>query len=121
VLALVSVGLVYTIAVNERRQELAVLRALGATRSKMVISLVLEGCVLALAGGLAGIGFASAVTWLLQDWVEQAIGLPYLFPTLQSLVGFILAGIILAVISISLAAWVPAFRISREETANVMR
>jgi putative ABC transport system permease protein len=44
-----------------RRQELAVRAALGAGRSRLLRQLMAEGAVLALAGTVAGFGFASAV------------------------------------------------------------
>jgi putative ABC transport system permease protein len=55
VLAALSSGLVFFIAVNERRRETGILRALGSTRSFVLRSLLLEGAVLALAGSLLGI------------------------------------------------------------------
>ena len=51
VLSLVLIGLVFSMAANERRRELGVLRALGATRGFVFGSLLTEAGILALAAG----------------------------------------------------------------------
>jgi putative ABC transport system permease protein len=57
-LSIVLIGLVFSMAANERRKELGVLRALGATRLYVFQSLLAEASLLALFGGIpASIGF----------------------------------------------------------------
>jgi putative ABC transport system permease protein len=54
-------------AANERRRELGVLRALGATRSFVFKSLVTEAGLLALMGGLVGTGMTALVIYLFRN------------------------------------------------------
>ena len=51
------IGMVFSISVNERRQQLGVLRALGFKRGSVLQTLLAEGAILALSGGVAGIVF----------------------------------------------------------------
>ena len=60
VLAVAAANITHTLAmlVHERRRELAVLRALGATTLDVALIVVLEGAVFGLGGGLLGITLA---------------------------------------------------------------
>jgi putative ABC transport system permease protein len=60
------------IAVLERRSEVGLRRALGATRSLIGAQFVIEAAVLSLAGGAAGCALgamATAVYAVRQDWL----------------------------------------------------
>jgi putative ABC transport system permease protein len=60
---------------NERRREVAILRAVGVGPAKIILLLVLESGLLALVGSLLGIGLVYALVFLLQPIVEQQFGL----------------------------------------------
>ena len=79
-LFVVVVGLVgmlmalYT-SLNERRREIAILRAVGVGPLKIMLLLVAESGLLSLAGSLAGIGLVYSLVLLLHPLVEQQFGL----------------------------------------------
>jgi len=79
-LFVVIVGLVgmlmalYT-SLNERRREIAILRAVGMGPFKIMCLLVAESGLLSLAGTLLGIGLVYSLTVLLQPLVEREFGL----------------------------------------------
>ncbi|MCX6539296.1 MAG: ABC transporter permease [Acidobacteria bacterium] len=58
----VGVANVMLVSVRERRQEIGVRRALGATRRAIFIGFLFEGLAITLSGGLAGILIAWALT-----------------------------------------------------------
>lgn len=120
-LSMVFVGLAFSITANERRREIGVLRALGATPKFIFQSLLLEGVLLALAGGLAGITVATLAFSLFRDPIVQVLNLPFLFPAPPVLVGLATRALILTLVSVTLAALVPALRISRLDPAVAMR
>ena len=62
-------------SLNERRREIAILRALGIGPLKIMFLLVAESGLLSLAGSLAGIGLVYGLVLLLQPLVEQQFGL----------------------------------------------
>ena len=108
-------------AAHERRRQLGVLRALGATRRFVMQTLLTEAGLLALAGGLLGVLIAVLTIYFLRRPIVNDLGIPFLFPALPSLLAQTAIGIGLALISVTLAALVPAYRISHEEPADAMR
>jgi putative ABC transport system permease protein len=120
----VSIGLmslVFSMAANERRRELGVLRAMGASRFFVFQWLFGEAALLALAGGVSGIALTILGTYLFRNLLVNSLGLPFLLPDPLSLVVQISAGLALALVSIGVAAFVPAFRISHLDPSVAMR
>ena len=115
VLSLVLIGLIFSMAANERRREMGVLRALGATRGFVFQSILAEAVILAVDGGAVGIALACLATFLFRDLLVRSLGIPFLFPSLPSLVTLIGGGLVLALSGVTLAALIPAFRISRQD------
>jgi putative ABC transport system permease protein len=120
-LSVAMIALVFSMAANERRRELGVLRAMGATRTFVFRSLLAEAGLLAMAGGLAGIGLVVLATYLFRSLIVHTLGLPLLLPSPGALLLEVLAGLALALVSITLAAMLPAYRISHMDPANAMR
>ena len=58
---------------SERQIELSVRASLGATRGRIVRQLVTESCVLAMVGGLAGIGVAYAVLQAFRSFLPVSV------------------------------------------------
>lgn len=120
-LAVAFMGLVFSIAVNERRAEIGVLRALGFRSTKILQTLLIEGAMVALSGGLAGVILAAIGMHNFADDFVRVVGVALYEPSPAGLVVLSLAGQALALASVTLAAFVPAWRISHEEVALTMR
>ena len=100
--ALVSVvsraGLVAVIlaGLNERRRELAILRALGAGPRQVLALLALEGALVTLGGVLLGLLAGALALAALGGWVQARFGIAFSLgaPSLAEwqLVGAVLAG-----------------------------
>jgi putative ABC transport system permease protein len=104
-------------ALEERRYDLAVMRALGASPRRLFGLLMAEGLVLALAGALLGIalghGFASMLgAWLEHEQYPGVTGLQYRLEELWVL------GVALAV-SLA-AALLPAWRAYRTDVSQTL-
>jgi putative ABC transport system permease protein len=121
ILSMLFMGLAFSLAVNERRRQIGVLRALGASQAMVLKSLLAESALLALAGGLAGNLVAILLIAPLRDQITRLAGVPLLLPAPVAFLGLILGGLLLALASVTLAAYLPAIRISRQEPALVMR
>lgn len=76
VVAVLLVGTILTIAVNERIGEIAVLRAIGVTRSRMVGAVLLEGAVVTALGTAVGLGLGLVTARYLDAILTSFPGLP---------------------------------------------
>ncbi len=119
--AILLIGVVFSMAVNERRREIGMLRALGARQGDIIVFLLSEANVLALAGGLAGTGIAAMGVYLFRNLIISSLSVPFLLPSLQTLGAWIVGGLLVALVSVSAAALVPIVRISRLDPAIAMR
>jgi len=120
-LSAILIGLVFSMAANERRREIAVLRALGATRQFVFGSILSEAGLLALGAGMLGITLASFFVYLFQGELTRSLGMPFLFPDVLSFILLFGGGVAFAILTVTLAAFLPALRISRAEPAVAMR
>ena len=120
-LSLILIGLIFSMAANERRREIGVLRALGATRGFVLQSILAEAVLLAVDGGAVGLALACLATYLFRDLLMRSLGIPFLFPSLPSLLSLVGGGLVLALSGVTLAAFIPAYRVSRQDPALAMR
>jgi putative ABC transport system permease protein len=121
VLSMALIAVVFSLAVNERRRQIGVMRALGARRPVILGSLLLEAVLLALAGGTAGIAIAGLAIYLFRPLIIGLLGTPFLYPDLLGLLALGLGAMALALTGVVLAALVPALRISLQDPAISMR
>ncbi len=120
-LSMVSIAVIFSMAANERRREMAVLRAIGATRNFIFRSVLTEAALLALSGAVTGIAAAAFGLFIFKDLIAQSLKMPFLFPSISSFAALFSGGVALAIITVILAAMIPAYRISRQELAVAMR
>ncbi|MBI2847972.1 MAG: FtsX-like permease family protein, partial [Chloroflexi bacterium] len=106
VLSAVLLGLVFSMAANERRREVAVLRALGATRKFIFQSSLAEAVLLAFVAAVVGILLAAFLVFLFQRLISASIGMPFLFPSFVSLLILVVVGTAIAIAIVSLAGLV---------------
>jgi len=119
--SMLLIGLVFSMAANERRRELGVLRAMGATRAFVFQSLISEAGLLALNGGVAGVLLTSLVVVLFRKLIIAILGIPFLLPDPSVLLLLVVGGLGWSLVSVVLAAMLPAYRISHQDPASAMR
>jgi putative ABC transport system permease protein len=105
---------IYT-TLNERRREMAILRAVGAGPGKIVTLFLLEGTLLATGGCVLGIGMMFIGVQTLQGWVEQKFGL---YLRWQGLTAEHLTYMGIVVLAALLIAAIPAWRAYRNSLAD---
>ncbi|MEP2640724.1 ABC transporter permease [Roseobacter sp.] len=113
------IGMMATIfsSLNERRREMAILRAMGARPRVIVGLLVLEAAVMAAIGALLGVGLLYLGLWVGQPLIDSAFGLwlPIEPPTLRE------AWVMLAVVAAgAIVSMIPALRAYRMSLADGM-
>lgn len=70
------IALISVMAAHERLREIGVLRALGATRTKIFGLIIGESVLGAAAGGFAGVAISSVLFVLFQNYIAFRIGVP---------------------------------------------
>jgi putative ABC transport system permease protein len=120
-LALAVTALVFSMAAHERRRQIGVLRALGATQGAVLLSFLCEALMLALAGGVVGVVLAALCVYLFRTLLVSGLGFPFLFPSFGTLAALVAAGLAAALLVVSAAALLPVLRISRQDPADSMR
>ncbi len=102
---------------NERRQEIAILRSLGAHTSTIFSLLMLEAGLLALGGILLGTGLLYGLLFAITPWIERSYGL-YLAIEAPSLYEMKLMLAILAIACV--VGTLPALRAYRQSLIDGM-
>jgi len=108
----VGIANVMVISVLERRAEIGVRRALGATRPHIRLQFLIESTLLAGLGGAVGVGLGAAITWLYADTRGWRFALP-----VTGLVGGVAAALAVGAV----AGLYPAIRASRLAPAEAVR
>jgi len=101
-------------AVRERTEELGVLKALGFTNGLVLILVLLESCVLAIAGGGLGLGLA----WLI---ISTKNPVPNLLPIFYLPPRDVLTGVVIIIAVGLIAGAFPAWQAMRLRIAEALR
>ena len=75
IVGLVGMLIALTSTLNERRREMAILRALGATATQISGLLVFESCLLTLSGIVLGVVITGLLTLVLSPWLITTFGI----------------------------------------------
>jgi putative ABC transport system permease protein len=120
-ISLPLIALISLMVVNERRREIGVLRALGATRA-MIFRLILgESVIIAAIGGILGIASSWIILILFQGYIAEVTRIPLSMPVISSL-GYISALTLIVTVAVGgLAALYPAVRSALIEPYEAIR
>jgi putative ABC transport system permease protein len=104
-------------SLKERRYDLAIMRSMGASRTKLFVSILLEGGILTLLGSVIGLLMGHGVLVLLSGFVEETQkagidGFVFYPEEWIILVGSLLLGLLCAVI--------PAIQAYRTDISKVL-
>lgn len=102
-------------SLNERRREMAILRAIGAGPRTIVALLVLESGILSALGALLGLGLAYLGLWLASGPVERSFGFHFTQRPPSTLEWTFVGGVIVAGLLIGL---VPAWKAYRNTLSD---
>jgi putative ABC transport system permease protein len=101
--------------IMERRSEIGVRKAFGATSRQLAVQLVIENVLLCLAGGLIALGATAGVL----AWLESANLIPYLKVDLNLAVfGW---GMLIATVFGLLSGVLPAWKMSRLDPVHALK
>jgi putative ABC transport system permease protein len=115
------IAIIMAMSVNERRRDIAVLFALGATRTFMTGTLIIEAGILTISGAVAGILAAWTLLSLFSGYIINALGIPLLLPALPSVLATSALVLLLMTTSVALAVIMPVISSLRREPALAVR
>ena len=121
ILSAVILAIVFTMNINERKKEFAVLRVLGASRVKLAGLVFREAALYGFLGSLLGAGMTVLITALFTPAIENMIGLPFLLPPVPVM---LIAGALTIVLTIAAGAVTAAssaVKISKIDTGLILR
>ena len=121
ILSLVIMAIAFSMIINERKREFAVLRVIGASRRTLALTVLSEAAVIGLAGGLTGVIAGFLILFPFEGVLTDKFGMPYLAPNISNIISAALIAVISSVIAGSLTSAFSAARISRIDTGLILR
>ena len=121
VMVVVALGIasVLVVSVVQKRREIGILRAMGATRGQVLRIFLLQGAIVGALGSVLGVLLAVGLVWAFTSLVRGADGLPLFGITLSAGLALRIAGI--ATVCGVLAAVAPARRAANLDPAQAIR
>ena len=114
-------GLVFAMAVNERRREIGLLRSIGAGRAMIFGTIISEAVIIAGAGALLGAVLSSAIVIGYSGLIAERLSVAFYPPGPLFLLSISGLAVLLAVLTGAAAAFFPAMKASRMDPAEAMR
>jgi putative ABC transport system permease protein len=115
----------FAIAVTQRRSEIGILRALGATRRQIQRLFFLESLAAGLLGSALGAGFGIFMAWLLASYLgstlEEVSGYAQHVTQLEIDPRVVAAGIAIGVLTSIISAWIPARNAARIDPVQALQ
>jgi putative ABC transport system permease protein len=121
VVSMPLVALIATMGASERRREIGLMRAMGATQSKVFILFFVEAVLLAMIGGVIGVAVSSGGLAAFQVPISDSLNISFLWPSMMTVISQMSVALALAVGLAGMAAIWPAFRASRLEPYDAIR
>ena len=119
VVVVLGIASVLVVSVVQKRREIGILRAMGATRGQVLRIFLLQGAVVGAIGSLLGLLLALAMIWLFTTFVRGSDGQPLFNIALQASTALQVA--LIATVCGVLAAIAPARRAARLDPAQAIR
>jgi lipoprotein-releasing system permease protein len=119
IVVVLGIASVLVVSVVQKRREIGILRAMGATRGQILRVFLVQGAVVGAIGSVLGVALAVVLIWLFTKFVRGADGLPLFAITLQLKTAVQVA--LLATVCGVLAAIAPARRAAALDPAQAIR
>lgn len=114
-ITIISLALVFSITINERRREFSILRVLGANRPLLCSVLFWEAGILGAGGSLLGIGLSALIVIPFNALISEKLGLPFAMSGPGWVLTFAGAVFVVTVLSCLISAANGAVRVSKIE------
>jgi lipoprotein-releasing system permease protein len=121
VMLVVALGIasVLVVSVVQKRREIGILRAMGATQAQVLRLFLVQGALVGIFGSVLGVGLATLMVKVFSYFVKGADGLPLFVISLSPSMAFNVA--LIASVCGVLAALMPARRAAAMDPAQAIR
>ncbi len=121
IMSIIIMLIAFSMLINERKKEFAVLRVIGTSRKMLAGIIVSESAVIGILGGIIGVAAASIVVFPFSSLIEDNLGLPFLLPSALQILIYVTASLTVALIAALLSSAYSAFKLSRVDTGLILR
>lgn len=121
IMAMLLIGVVFSMIVNERQREIGLLRAMGAKKNSVFKLIMTEASVLSLFGGMLGISAGGIFLYGFRGFIRSSLDIPYLWPSISEFSLLIIICLVLSFLTGTLAALYPAIRSMTMEPYDAIR
>ena len=121
ILGTVILLLAFTMSVNERKKEFAILRVMGASRKKLASIVLQEAVITGISGSIIGVIIGLIIVIPFSGSIENALNLPFLIPDISGIIMYAGICVIISAVTGAFAAGFSALRISRIDTGLILR
>ncbi|MDO8459284.1 MAG: FtsX-like permease family protein [Burkholderiaceae bacterium] len=119
VVVVLGIASVLVVSVVQKRREIGILRAMGATQGQVLRVFLLQGAIVGAVGSILGVLLAVLLIWAFTTFIRGSDGLPLFVITLAPGLALRIAGI--ATLCGVLAAVAPARRAAALDPAQAIR
>jgi lipoprotein-releasing system permease protein len=119
IVVILGISSVLVVSVVQKRREIGILRAMGATRGQVMRIFLLQGALVGALGSLIGVALAWLMIWAFVTFVRGEDGLPLFAITFPPSLALIVSAI--ATVSGVLAAVAPARRAAKLDPSQAIR
>ncbi len=119
IVVVLGIASVLVVSVVQKRREIGILRAMGATQGQVLRVFLLQGAIVGGLGSVLGVALATLLVWAFSTFVRGSDGLPLFVITLS--MGLALRVAAIATLCGVLAAVAPARRAAALDPAQAIR
>jgi len=120
-MGVVILGVVFSMSANERRREIGLMRAMGATRAHVFRIILLEAIIICAMGGIFGILAGATLILVFKNKIMAALEMIYIWPSGTIVLSVLLLTLALSIVAGIVAGLFPALRASRMEPYHAIR
>jgi putative ABC transport system permease protein len=113
--------IVFSVILNERKQEFGILRSLGITRKKLIALVLLESGAISLAGAVTGVFFSALLVLPFRIYIQETVSMPYMQPSFGKLLALAAASLLLSFVTGPLASLLSSSKMRNCDVCSIIR
>jgi putative ABC transport system permease protein len=121
ILSTLVLTIVFSVILNERKQEFGILRSLGITRKKLVALVLLESGAISLTGAVTGVFFSALLILPFRVYIQETVSMPYMQPSLGKFLTIAAASLLLSFVTGPLASLLSSSKMRNCDVCSIIR